>query len=738
MTFLNPLFLLGVLGVSVPIVVHLLNRFRPRRLEWGAMELLRRAIVTRARQVKLEDLLLLLLRCLAIALLALAMARPTLSGSAGRMLGADHVGAVIAIDGSMSMEHQPGVHSRQDRAIESVHEILDNLEPGSPLSLVMLGEQPEVLHHGRYDPELVATILEELEPRPERLNVARSLEAMAEQLELLEAGALECYLVTDLQAVHWAEPSAVVERHLTALSDRAGLMLVPVGDDRHENLAIESLVLEGGALRVGATARYRATVRNTGAQPRHDVTVQLLHDERPSDVVSLDSIEPGATGQVSFALPFERAGIHRLSARLERDELQVDNIRYAVAEVRERVRVLVASGRPASHWSEDAAGFVMRGIQPRADLPGQESLEVQWVDWMDLPVQPLSEYDVVVLADVPDVAEAQVDGLRRFVKAGGGLVLVAGSQIEPALFNARLASGDASLSPARLSEWRDVGEATEGGVPLRVADGSHPLARPATLLSTDLLDEARLRQYFTSTPLADSQVVLRVADEDDSPLLIERRLGQGRVLLWTTGAQRTAGDLVIHPVWPMVWQLSMTTLTQAEVPASVVGQPLTVTLAGTDDVRQMHFAGPHGQSASLTPLDRGDHQVATLPRSNWPGFYEAQVDGEGGETWVRAVNVDTVESNVRAMERAGLAAAWPTFPGTIVDEGASLTEAIRRMRVGFELWRILLGLALAVLAVEAFLARRFTKRMASGMAGPRAPMRRASPLEQPDLARSAA
>ncbi|NQT50474.1 BatA domain-containing protein, partial [bacterium] len=118
--FINPILLWGLAGISLPIVIHLLNRFRHKEVDWAAMALLRRALVVRSRQVRIEDLLILVLRCLAVLLLALAMARPTIR-SAGGLLGKDaQVGVLVALDGSYSMAHRPGVHSRFRRAVGRV------------------------------------------------------------------------------------------------------------------------------------------------------------------------------------------------------------------------------------------------------------------------------------------------------------------------------------------------------------------------------------------------------------------------------------------------------------------------------------------------------------------------------------------------------------------------------------------------------------------------------------------
>ena len=105
MTFLNPLILLGVLGIGLPILAHLINRQQIRRTDWAAMQFLNRSVRVRSRQIRLRDILLLLLRCLALLLLVFALARPASNNEdRGRVLGEQRAGVIIAVDGSFSME----------------------------------------------------------------------------------------------------------------------------------------------------------------------------------------------------------------------------------------------------------------------------------------------------------------------------------------------------------------------------------------------------------------------------------------------------------------------------------------------------------------------------------------------------------------------------------------------------------------------------------------------------------
>jgi hypothetical protein len=729
MAFLNPLLLFGTLGVAVPIIVHLINRFRPRPIEWGAMTLLRKAMVSRSRQVKLEDLLLLLLRCMAILLLALAMARPTLTWSGGRLAGGAQVAAVIGLDASMSMGHRPGVQSRLDQGIERVREIASTLDHGSPLVLVLLGERPLVLHQGRYDAQQLDAMLKEVEPTPQRLNLEASLDALAEELERLEGGVREVYLVTDAQAVHFAEVSATAQTRLAELREQAGVMLVTVGDERHENTAIEGLRFVGGALRVDELARFEATVRNTGAQPLFNVVAHLYDDQTPIGLDTLDELPAGGQAEVSFLVRLDRAGLHRLSARLETDDLITDNACHAVFAVRERVQVLVVSGRSMPRWSDDAGGFVVRALQPRDNRLGMNSLQVRRIDWLEISPAALDEYDLVVLADVPDLSESVIRSLYRLVTRGGGLVIIAGQQVEPALFNARMASEAAPLAPARLLERPEASADLnrEGGIGIRLVQPTHPLVRPLASLPSDLLDEVRILQHHAIEPMPNATVLLSLDDTSRTPLLVEQRVGLGRTLLMASAADRRGGDLVIHPAWPILWHQWISVLTQPMTKSHVVAQPLLIALDSAEEIEWVRFEGPEDQLVALTPRRADQQWLVELAAPSHPGFYELYAGADRGDDGQRllvvaAVNVDARESDVRCLQPSALAESLTPWGDAIADPSDLLVDRITRQRVGRELWWPLLLLALLVLAVESILARQFTRRM-SGSPGEKAPSR---------------
>ena len=177
MGFLNswPLWSgLAAAGVAVPIVAHLLFRKHHKQTPWAAMELLRKALVVRSGQVKMEDYLILALRCLAVLLIAAALLRPTLTSDSAPWLGEKRVGMVVAIDASYSMDH--GEFSRYEKAIQKATTILETAGEGAPVSVVLMSNHPQILtRRTGYNSSVADLLKEQKKATPYRLSLERNV-----------------------------------------------------------------------------------------------------------------------------------------------------------------------------------------------------------------------------------------------------------------------------------------------------------------------------------------------------------------------------------------------------------------------------------------------------------------------------------------------------------------------------------------------------------------------------------
>ena len=713
MSYLNPLLLLGALGVALPILAHLLNRYQVKHTKWAAMQFLNRNVRIRSRQLRLRDIVLLILRCLALALIVFAIARPATTTSDGFLasLGEKRAGVIIAVDASFSMQHSDGTQTRFERALEKVEAIKDGMRPGDLVTLVLLGSKHRVvLRSVAFDPDEFAEILDALEPTDESLDIESIPRLLRELAAGTKAPQKEIYLVTDMQEQDWQSRSAWLRESFKDLATHASVHVVPV-EGGIENLAITGLELMSGVLRKGTSARYRATVHNSGATVAKQVRVSGRVNNITADVKVIPAIAPGASESVSLYMPFSNAGPVRIAAELSEDSLTADNLRRAVAVIRDRVSVLCVEGS-----SGGPGGLVAAALRARGDSKDEDDLEVHSVAWVDLPGQDLRSFDVVVLADVPDISTEHAAALDSYVREGNGLIWFGGDTVKSDVWNERSGLTGTPLLPAVIDEQVRTSDAMGIGRPLDPSMTDHPVCRPLLSLPEDLLSEARFRILLRVRPSSRGMAVLSLAGSD-SPVLLEHSLGRGHVFMFTTSAGPEWNNMAVTPVFPMLLQQMVTYLTARKFETSrTVGDSLSLSYVDQPDATDAVFDTPGGETITVPVRDYRNQYVALLDGAREAGFYLARGSVQAAGMPV-AVNVDTRESTVKGLAAEELSAILEGTEVNIVRSRDGLLAVAEETRTSHSLWRIFMIAGLAFLVLECLLAEWLCGRAARRTAG---------------------
>jgi len=703
MSFLNPLLLLGALGLALPILAHLLNRHQVRHTDWAAMQFLNRNVRVRSRQIKLRDLLLLILRCTALLLLLLALARPAWNKSSA-LPGESRAGVVIAIDSSFSMDHGPEGATRFDEAMKRVDIIRAKMAPGDPLTLVLLGgDQRVVLRNMAYDEIRFLEAIENLTPGSGSLDLANEPKRLAELVADMDAPQKEIHIITDAQATDWKQPSARLRQALADLNTTANVFVVPV-QTADDNLAVTDLELVAGVLRKGTTARYRATVTNFGSAPAANIAVQCNVEGVEIDRKIIPVIAPGGSESVSLFVPFHNAGATRITAEITGDSLAADNIRRTVAVVRDRVSVLCVDGS-----SGDAGRLVVSALMARAGGIQGEDYIARSVPWLTFPTEDLSQIDVLVFTDVPEITAGQAKQLETFVRNGNGLIWFAGDQVKPAAWNERAATTATPLLPAIIRSQLNTSDALGAGQPLDADLSDHPVCLPLKSLPEDLLAETRFMRLMEVEPLPSAFTVLRLAGSG-APVLLEKPLGRGQVFQFTTTAEITWNNMALTPVFPLVMQQIVTYLSGREFESPrLVGDSLTLTYSSQPDATDAVFDTPSGETITVPVREVGGQFVALLENAHEAGYYTARVSVQAAGLPI-AVNVDPRESNIACLDPSELRANLEGLGIQVVTTGDDLSAAIDSARTSRSAWRFFMIAALILLVTEALLADRMLTR----------------------------
>jgi uncharacterized membrane protein len=699
---------LAALGVGLPILIHLWSRRQKIEIPWAAMELLRKALVARSQKIRMEDRLLLALRCLTLLLVAAALLRPVFNSFGS--VGSSGTGVVIAIDASYSMGH--GEHARFEKALGKAREILSTLDEGDPVTVVLMSKHPQVLFRRiGYDPGAFTRGLDKsaaVSAYP--LNLERNLEQLHELVTELKTPTRECYIITDAQMTDWQGLSDQARSSLRQLSEESHVFLATVPVSGSENLAITDFTYAAGSLQRDDSARFAAGVTNAGSHPVGGATVEFYADGKLKSRQDVGPLEAGENRPVSFYTAFDASGDVALTARLSKDDLLHDNQRHAIAGVRCSIRVLCMDGDLSETTDSATRGgyYAVRALRLK-HVEANAPIKVTHADAADSYRQKLSDYDVVVMINVPDVPEDLAKRLRQFVDGGGGLLIFLGDKVDAQQYNQSLGGDVRPVLPARLVENVEHDDPTEGWqiVPSK---SDHPLAQVVGRLPADLTADARFRTAVRAVPLKDGQSILELSD-GSLPLLLGSR--DGRVLLFTSSADRSWNSLPVHPLYTILLQQSAAMLSQsAHLDQGLVGEPATMSLPGRMMGDEVDVTDPTGttEPVKVTVVEGSTVGVIT---SDMPGVYRVAAE-PGQEAAAVAANVDPAESDVRTADIGALRKSLEDVSIEIVSE--SVADAALNSRTGRDLGLLLLTLGAICFFAQGLLANHLSRRKHAGEA----------------------
>src|SRR4051812_3949437 len=557
--FLNPLMLAGLSAVSIPIIIHLLNRRKFERVVWAAMRFVRLSVEKNQRRIKVEDMLLLMLRCLLLALLALALARPVLRAAVGA-LGFSKVTAVIVLDNSYSMTQTDGVEPKFEAAKRAAEEVIKTMPTGSSVAVLLCSDVVnKLIPEPTYDLTLASEQIKEAPVFDRGTNLLSGIQSAMEILNGRPELRKEIYVITDGQGGGWGRMEEI-RRVLEDNHREVRAHLLFVGRPEEKNLGIAALKLDGGVVAVNVPVRLNVRVQNFGKGEANDVNVSIAVDgEPPMDQTTIASIPGGESRSVSLFARMKVDGFHTVTAKIDGDHLPADDWRTVALRAVKEVKVLLIDGDPGREARESETFFLRNALRP---VP-----RAQWDDYFvkltvktptELEATRFEDFDAVMSANVTDFSGSALGQLVNYVKGGGGLVVFLGDNINVNFYNEQLLK-KYRLLPAAIGIGRGDAKAQEQWFSLAEKGYDHPivsiwkdpnagsLAAVRFFRAFDLVEAKAEEPQINADgrrseqKMAEARVVLRFADQ--RPAMMEKDEGLGRVVLFASTADTEWNDL---------------------------------------------------------------------------------------------------------------------------------------------------------------------------------------------------
>ena len=674
MSFLNPLFLLGLAAVAAPIIVHLVRRTKAPRIEFPSLMFVRRVPQKTIRKRMVQNWLLLALRCLAFLLLALAFVRPYFgSGSADE--GQGKRANVILLDTSFSMRFG----KRFEQAKARAQSILDQTAGSESTALVTFGPSYEVAEKFTTDGGKLKGALNAIQVGAGATDYVQALRGASELFKEIGLKDRRIVLISDFQAAgrNPAETSFQLSKDIK-------LTTMDVGEQDAFNLAVTDVGARALIYQPKYEEKLTARVANFSSEARTGVRVEFLLNDHAVEKREL-KIAANDSATVEFTGFNLNEGINRCEIRVEGDNFPFDNKFYFTLRRTEQMKALLVEtasrGRSESFYFRNA-------MTTGENLP----FNVESKTAGSVNPSELKQYRIVILNDA-SISPALANGLVKFVESGGGLIISAGSHTEDATFNQVFQNA----APAKLEE-KVLFRGGSGGdyVTMSEIKTDHPIFE--VFRQSGRLASARVFGYHRATPREGAAVLARY--EDGNPALIEATQGTGKILLFTSTFDASWNDLPLTPLYlPLVRQMTSHLGEREEHAWHQLGQSFTVPPAKDGTIPAVDV--PNGERLTERKQTATGELIITAKE---PGFYRLRFPNSSDYA---AVNVDTKESDLAKLNvEEFVAAVTGSDPKVQAAAGAneklSKEEVESRQRV----WWWLLVVALLLFLTEAILSRR--------------------------------
>lgn len=669
MHFLYPAFLFALSTLAIPVVVHLFNFRRYKKMYFSNVQFLKEVQEQQASRRNIKERLILAARMLALAFLVFAFARPFIPGKDAADAGKQQLVSIF-VDNSYSMQTLNREGSLLDEAKQKAKQIASAYSVNDRFQLLSQdfeGRHQRLLNRDEFNDAVDAL---RISAQSRSLN-----QIIARQQSLLDTqpGALKrLYIISDFQ------------KNMAGSADKANkdiaVSLIQLKANELPNVAVDSVWLLNATHRPGESEKLVVRLKNYAGKTAEKIPLKLLIN---GEQKSLGSFTVAANTSQTDTLTFSglQAGWQRGEIQLQDNPITFDNSFYFSFNVNSKLKVLLVDGGKPNKYLNAVFGADAFFAATRTQDGN--------VDYASL-----STYPLIVMSDIDDVSTGLAQQLKAYVNKGGTLMVFPSIETRIASYQAFLQPMGAAYPGKTITEATKVSNLNLQSEVFKNIFESFP-QNP---------DLPQVKKYYAlsgATKSAESLMKLQTGQS----LWEGYSLGKGKLYLSAVALNEDFSNLPLHALFvPTVFRIAL---------LSGHDQPLSYTLGSNQAIETVQLQATEKQqvklvkgSESVIPDVRqqeGSTMLYLPGQLSQTGIYELKK--QDSTAAVLAFNDNRNESDLRYLSPGQLANLFPQ-KGTVTDgEKFNVNNINTAENSGLQLWKLCIILALIFLAVETLLIR---------------------------------
>ena len=704
MIFLNPAVLFGLLAASIPVLIHLLNLRKLKRIEFSTLAFLKELQKNKIRKIKLKQWLLLVLRVLIILFLVTAFARPTLKGVAiGGTTSAAKTTAVFILDNTSSMSVVDSKGSYLNQAKATIKQILRLMQDGDEVALILTGDPNNndvktTSNLGKFQKQVDAVKISDVSGL---LNNA--IVKAAKVLSKSNNFNKEIYLLTDFQAGRLADQNSQSDLG-EILNDRVRLYSFNYSGKKVFNIGIDDIKLNTQIFEKDKPLDFNVTVTNYSDQSVNNLVVSLFIEGERSAQQSV-SLNPGESKILTLQAPVKQTGYVDGYAEIEDDEILQDDRRFISFYIPKEIPVIIFTDNPGdSRFVDLALSAAGRG----------QTLLVTEKNLSQLNSTNLSQYDVVIIIGSESISN--YDLLNSYLNSGGKVLLMPGSKSTIQNFG-NITKGLGIPSPTVV-----VGKegSTINPVNFDKVDFNHPVFQDI-FSSKEKKNVESPEIYYHFKVSTEGKGANVISLTDGSSFLSEYKTGKGKIFLFNTAPVLSWSNFPLKNLFAPLITKSIFYLSSKDNSSNqlIAGNPVEINLQNNSSpqLRIEEPAYPTGSPDNNEDyIDLGkqtNKNFITYNNTNVVGNYKVYAGANLVDEF--SVNADPDESVTKYYSQSEFEDYLKKidFKGKYfnINKNEDPVKIITQARFGSELWKYFLLIALLLALIEMAVARNAKKEL---------------------------
>jgi len=710
MNFLNPAALIALFAVSIPILIHLLNLRKLKKIDFSTLMFLKEIQKSKMRRIKLKQLLLLALRIGIITLLVLTFAKPVYEGYSFNNDAGGKSTVLIFIDDSFSMDASDVSGQYFSQAKNSVKEILNNYKESDEIILIpssFTGYKNSIGING--DKKEITDSLEQLKLSNKPFYFNDALIKAGQILDNSINPNKDVFVISDFQRINGGVSASEIK---TENYEDVNFILINTGERTSVNLSLDSFKVNTKIPAKFGNIRVSVNLSNHSPDPVSGISLKLFLNDKLTEETSAD-VSANSSNRKEFSFTAEKAGdlhgfIELSGNSLQNDEFDQDNRIYFDVFIPEKINVGMIGNSNDFRFINTVLNSAQDLSGDNAENNDNELFEINLSDRLD---ESIFSNDVLLISSGNNYSDRESELLSEFLSAGKGIFIFPNEYTDIQNFNSEISS---KLYIPQIGSF-NTDENANKNLKFGKIDFENPIMseifrnNQLNITSDSFLDSPGIKKFYEL--LLNDKSIPVIMLSDGKPFITETELPKGKMLLSAVSGETGFSDFPLNNIFPPLIIRSIFFLNSdfGFSNENYIGASNIIPVKGLNNI--FSITTPENNTIELnTELSGSSNDFYILPYTETAkdkGLYLLK-DSSGNQFGV-SLNIDSRESDpgrmddeeiVKYFNNAGIADA------EIISNTNEISVLINNKRTGTSLWKFFLIAALILLAAEIFYSKK--------------------------------